>query len=199
MAGATSDMTIGTRALRQEVVHLPAPPGFDWERDGMVVSDSDIACYSRPEHGNNVLVGSEDPPCDGHVWVEDDLHLDRDFTEQWQVQALRFAQRVPSLGIPSRMRGVADLYDVSDDWIPIYDRSDLDGFYMAVGTSGNQFKNAAGVGHLLAEVIGACQQGHDHDADPVRVKTRYTGLELNAGFYSRNREINPASSFSVNG
>ena len=27
----------------------------------------------------------------------------------------------------------------------------------------------------------------------------YTGFELNAGFYSRNREINPESSFSVNG
>ena len=64
LAGVTGDMTIGTRALRQEVVHLPAPEGFDWERDGMVFSDSDIACYARPEHGNHILVGSEDPPCD---------------------------------------------------------------------------------------------------------------------------------------
>ncbi len=142
MAGVTGDMTISTRALRQEVVHVPSPPGFDWERDGMVVSDSDIACYCRPEHGNHILIGSEDPPCDAHVWVEDDLALDRDFTEQWQVQALRFAQRVPSLGIPSRMRGVVDLYDVTDDWIPIYDRSSLPGFYMACGTAGNQYKNA---------------------------------------------------------
>jgi hypothetical protein len=31
------------------------------------------------------------------------------------------------------------------------------------------------------------------------VKCRYTGLELDAGFYSRRREINPDSSFSVNG
>ena len=30
------------------------------------------------------------------------------------------------------------MYDVSDDWIPIYDRTDLDGFYVAIGTSGNQ-------------------------------------------------------------
>jgi len=36
-------------------------------------------------------------------------------------------------------------------------------------------------------------------ADPLKVKTVYTGLELNMGFYSRNREINPNSSFSVNG
>ena len=40
---------------------------------------------------------------------------------------------------------------------------------------------------------------HDHDDEPVVVKARYTGAMLNAGFYSRLREINPASSFSVNG
>jgi sarcosine oxidase subunit beta len=51
----------------------------------------------------------------------------------------------------------------------------------------------------MAELIDRVQRGHDHDADPVRVKARYTGLELDAGFYSRLREINPDSSFSVNG
>jgi len=30
--------------------------------------------------------------------------------------------------------------DVSDDWIPIYDKSDLKGYYQAIGTSGNQFR-----------------------------------------------------------
>jgi sarcosine oxidase subunit beta len=91
------------------------------------------------------------------------------------------------------------LYDVSDDWIPIYDRSDLGGFYMAIGTSGNQFKNAPVVGHLMAELIKRVEGGHDHDGDPVKVRTVYTDVELDAGFYSRNREINPDSSFSVNG
>jgi hypothetical protein len=70
---------------------------------------------------------------------------------------------------------------------------------MAIGTSGNQFKNAAVVGHLMAEVIDKTENGHDHDRNPVQVTTRYTGLVLNAGFYSRNREINANSSFSVNG
>jgi sarcosine oxidase subunit beta len=199
MAGVTGDMTISTRALRQEVVHLPAPEGFDWERGGLVVSDSDIACYCRPEHGNNILVGSEDPPCDGHVWVEDDLCYDRDFTEQWQVQALRFAQRVPSLGIPSRMRGVVDLYDVTDDWIPIYDRSSLPGFYMACGTSGNQYKNAAIAGKLMAALVEYCEGGADHDARPLRFRLPYLDREIDAGFYSRKRPINRESSFSVLG
>ena len=85
MAGALDDMTITTRALRQEVVHIPAPAGFNFEADGIVVSDSDIACYCRPEHGNNILIGSEDPQCDPKEWVDDEDD-NRDFTDQWTVQ-----------------------------------------------------------------------------------------------------------------
>ena len=83
--------------------------------------------------------------------------------------------------------------------MPIYDRSDLDGFYMAVGTSGNQFKNAPMAGVLMAELITACEQGHDHDRDPVQVKGHYTDFTFNVGFYSRNREVNRDSSFTVLG
>ena len=81
---------------------MPAPEGFDFEKDGMIVSDSDIACYCRPEHGNHILIGSEDPECDPHDWVEDDTDYNRDFTDQWTLQAQRYGQRVPSLGIPGR-------------------------------------------------------------------------------------------------
>ena len=51
MAGVEAGMMIKTRALRQEVSHVPAPPGFDYERDGFVTSDGDIGCYARPEIG----------------------------------------------------------------------------------------------------------------------------------------------------
>ena len=199
MAGVLDDMTIRTRPLKQEVAHLPCPPGFDFERDGLIVSDSDIACYCRPETGNHILVGSEDPPCDAHVWVDDPEDWDRDFTEQWRVQALRYAQRVPSLGVPSRMKGIVELYDASDDWIPIYDTSRLAGFYMACGTSGNQFKNAPIAGRLMAALVEYCEAGNDHDAEPMRMTLPHTGCEIDAGFYSRRRKINPDSSFSVLG
>ncbi len=199
MAGALGDMTISTRALRQEVVHVPSPEGFDFENDGFIVSDSDISCYCRPEHGNNILVGSEDPPCDAHQWVDDDTDYQRDFTEQWKLQAMRYGQRVPSLGIPSRMRGVVDLYDASDDWIPIYDKSALPGFYMACGTSGNQYKNAPIAGKMMTALIDYCEAGNDHDADPLRFRLPYIDHEIDVGFYSRRREINQESSFSVLG
>ena len=64
MAGALDDITIETKPLRQEVVHVPAPAGFDFESLGTVVSDSDIGCHIRPESGNHILIGSEDPECD---------------------------------------------------------------------------------------------------------------------------------------
>ncbi len=198
MAGVEDGMNIKTRALRQEVAHVPSPEGFDFERDGLVTSDGDVGCYCRPESGNHILIGSEDPECDEREWVDPDDY-DRDFTGQWTAQVYRMALRIPSLGIPGRMKGIVDLYDVSDDWIPIYDKSGLDGFYMAVGTSGNQFKNAPVAGAMMTELIERCEQGHDHDADPVRYTMRYTGRTIDIGFYSRRREINEESSFSVLG
>ncbi len=198
MAGVEDGMTIRTRALKQEVAHVPFPAGFDFERAGLVTSDSDIGCYCRPEIGNHLLIGSEDPPCDAREWVDPDDY-DRNFSEQWQVQVQRVAQRIPGLPVTSPVRGVVDLYDVSDDWIPIYDKSDLPGFYMAVGTSGNQFKNAPVVGAMMAELIIACEQGRDHDRDPLPFPLPRTGRTLNLGFFSRRRKVNPESSFSVLG
>lgn len=199
MAGVLDDMTIATRPLRQEVVHVPSPEGFDFENLGTIVSDSDIACYCRPEHGNHILIGSEDPECDPHQWTENDIDYERSFTDQWTTQAMRYAQRVPSLGIPSQSKGVVDLYDASTDWIPIYDKSQLPGFYMACGSSGNQFKNAPIAGKMMAALVAYCEQGHDHDAEPLVFRLPYIQEDINVGFYSRRRSINQESSFSVLG
>lgn len=49
---------------------------------------------------------------------------------------------------------------------PIYDRTDLPGFYVAMGTSGNQFKNAPPAGRFLATLVERVEAGHDHDRDP---------------------------------
>ncbi len=200
MAGVADSMQIKTRALRHEVHHVPSPKGMDFERDGYLVGDDDMGIYFRPEVGNNILLGSQDPNCDPQIWVQDPDDFDRGITdEQWRVQVLRLAKRLPSLGIPNEKKGVVDLYDVSDDWIPIYDKTDLDGFYLAIGTSGNQFKNCHIAAYCMVQLIDAVEAGHDHDRDPVKVKMPYTGLELDMGAFSRNREINQASSFSVLG
>lgn len=79
------------------------------------------------------------------------------------------------------------------------DKGSAAGFYVAMRTSGNQFTNTGVAGHGMAELIEAVRGGHDYDADPLEVTGRFTGLDLDLGAYSRNREINLDSSFSVNG
>jgi sarcosine oxidase subunit beta len=198
MAGVEENMRVRTRALKREVCHVPSPKGLDFTSQGAMFSDGDTGSYARPEVGNNILVGSLDPICDHQEWVDPDDY-DQSFTEQWKTQVMRTAQRIPSLPIPEQQRGVVDLYDVSDDWLPIYDVSDLPGFYMAVGTSGSQFKNAPVVGNLMAELITEVEAGCDHDNDPVQLYLKYTHHTCNIGFFSRLRELNPESSYTVLG
>lgn len=198
LVAAQRDMAITTRPVRQEVVHVDAPAGFDVARSGLVVSDGDIACYVRPETGNHILVGSEDPDCDPREVVDPD-DFDRSLSDQAVTQALRFAQRAPSLRVAPRPKGVVDLYDVSDDWIPIYDRSCVDGFYMAVGSSGNQFKNAPVAGRLMAALIEHVEAGGDHDARAMPFRLKHLDHTVDTASFSRRRRINPDSSFSVLG
>ncbi|UCF91045.1 MAG: FAD-binding oxidoreductase [Desulfobacterales bacterium] len=207
-AGVWEGCNIKTKALRHEVMHCPSPEGYDYLNKGYHTSDGDVGIYYRPEVGNMFLIGSEDPECDPQEWVDPDefyagqggLGRDNQLTEaQWKAQCYRLARRIPTLPIPNQPKGVCDLYDCSDDWIPIYDKSDLKGFYMAIGTSGNQYKNAPVVGAMMAELIDACEKGLDHDQQPLQFKLRNIGRSFNVGFFSRKRAINYASSFSVNG
>ncbi len=200
MAGVEEGMNVKTRALRHEVHTVPSPKDFNYEQDGMVAHCGDDGVYFRPEVGNSLIVGSSDPECDPREWVADPDKYHTEVTEErWQAQVYRLAKRVTDLPVPNQPKGLVDLYDVSDDWLPIYDKSHLPGFYMAVGTSGNQYKNAAPAGHLMTELIEACENGHDHDQNPVQVKCRHIPHTMDAGFFSRLREINQESSFSVMG
>lgn len=190
MAGVTS--AVSTAALRQEVHLVPGPDGFDPDNNAILAADEDLGFYFRPDVGANVLLGGIEAACDPMDWVEPD-EFDRTLDiDQWRTQTLRAARRMPGLGIPHQPRGLVDCYDVSDDWLPILDRSDLGGYYMAIGTSGNQFKNAPLIGHLMAELIVAVEAGHDHDRDPVEVTGVHTGCVIKLGEFSRNRSTGAA-------
>ncbi len=198
MAGVDDKMALDTRALREEVAYVPCVPGFDFEKNGPIMTDEDVGSYVRPEIGNFLVIGGLNAACDPMQWVDPDDFQDS-LSDQAQVQLMRMAQRMPNLGIPGHLRGIVACYDVSPDWIPIYDKTDLAGFYLAIGTSGNQFKNAPVAGALMAELIGTCELGRDHDADPVSFHLKNLNRDLNIGFFSRNRKINEDSSFSVLG
>ena len=201
MAGIEEKNNIKTKPLRHEVSYVPSPEGFNFEKDGCQISDGDNGIYLRPELGNSILVGSEDPVCDPKRWIDDPDRFDYQISEiQWKAQVYRCARRIPTLPIPDKKRGLADLYDVSDDWLPIYDRSDLNGYYMAIGSSGHQFKNAPVAGMIMAALIEQCEkQGLDHDKDPLQFLLPNIGKTINTGAYSRNRQLNPDSTYSVIG
>lgn len=147
-----------------------------------------------------MLIGGTEPACDPLQWLDDpDECRYRATKPVFDAQVLRVARRMPGLRVPDAPRGIAGVYDVSDDWIPIYDKTGLDGYYVAIGTSGNQFKNAPVVGLFMAAIVRACESGQDHDTIPVQVKLPRTGATVDLSHYSRKREINPDSSLSVMG
>ncbi|MCF2574019.1 NAD(P)/FAD-dependent oxidoreductase [Brevibacterium sp. UCMA 11754] len=190
LAGVGSDHGVSLTPLRQEVHTLPAASTVI-RSDGTPIPallDAGIGTYMRAEVGGQLLIGGSEPECDELEWVEDPDTVSMSVRpEQFETQALRAAKRFNDITIPNRARGVVGVYDASTDWTPIYDRSEADGYYQAIGTSGNQFKNAPMVGEAMAELIDAVERGHDHDRDPVRIALQRTGGELNLGTFSRLR------------
>lgn len=192
---------VSTRPLRQEVHHVAAPPGYGTDgTPGPLVADLDLGTYFRAAPGGALLVGGTEPECDPLQWLDDaDVFDPNPTAEVHGAQVLRAARRLPELTVPDRPRGLAGVYDVTEDWIPVYDRTALPGYYVAIGTSGNQFKNAPVVGRFLHELVTACESGHDHDREPVQVRLAATGHVADLGHYSRLRQVNRDSSFSVMG
>lgn len=188
LAGVAGGMRIRHRPLRQEAFTVNAPAGMGMA-DGMaVVSDADLGQYLKPQPGGTWMVGSTEPECDELHWVDDaDVFDPYPTVEVFETAMIRLARRVPAFGIPHRPTGLAAMYDVSDDWVPVYDKSDLPGYFMACGTSGNQFKNAPIAGRFLTALIDAEAAGLDHDQQPVQYLGTRTGRTIDLAAFSRRR------------
>ena len=70
---------------------------------------------------------------------------------------------------------------------------------MAIGSSGNQFKNAPVAGKMMAELIEYVSKGNNHDEDPLIFKLPNLDYNLDLSFFSRKSKINKESCFSVVG
>lgn len=199
MCGAAADFTIEVRPLRQEVHHVPGPRDVG-PADLPMIADLDLGTYLRPETGGNILVGGTEPECDPLEWIDDpDAANPNPTAERFEAQVTRVARRLSSITVPNRPRGVAGVYDAASDWTPIYDRTSLPGYYVAMGTSGNQFKNAPLIGALMDTIICGVESGHDHDASPLTFTCPHTGHVIDLGVFSRRRQPNEASSGTVMG
>jgi glycine/D-amino acid oxidase-like deaminating enzyme len=197
LAGVGSDFTIGLRPMRQEVHQVDSPKNL---LPGPIVGDVDLGIYMRSTPNGSTLIGCTEPECDPLEWVADMNEVNMNRTqEKFEAQVTRAARRLPALQIPNTPSGIVGVYDVSADWTPIYDRTDVDGFYVAIGTSGNQFKNAPVVGQLMARLISEVENGVDHDNEPVIFTGPRTGNKISLGAFSRKRPFNSESTNSVMG
>ncbi|GHF25233.1 oxidoreductase [Kordiimonas sediminis] len=195
MAGISMQLPFATRPLRAEVCHLPRPePLTNKTAEPFVLLDMDGGTYVRSDAADTLFIGGTEPECDPLEWIDNPEDFNASPGPQWTAQAYRAALRVPDLQIPGQAKGVTALYDVTPDWTPVYDRSPLDGFYLAIGTSGNQFKNGPVAGELMAGLIAYCEQGGDHDAAPYQHDCMRTGNKINTGSFSRLRTINASIS-----
>ena len=201
MAGVGADWTVQTTPLRQEVHQVAAPDRLVGGGEPLpCIADVDLGTYMRGESGGNLLIGGTEPECDPLEWIDDPDAADpRPSAERFQAQVWRAARRLPELSVPNRPRGVAGVYDVSDDWMPIYDRTEAPGYFVAIGTSGHQFKNAPIVGSLMGALIEGVANGHDHDADPLQFTAPHTAHVINLGSFSRRRPRNTQSTGTVIG
>ena len=86
----------------------------------------------------------------------------------------------------------------ASSYVPI-DGSGSSWASLAIGTSGNQFKNAPVIGPLMLALIKNWLDGGDHDTSPVQWVAPHTGSILNLAHYSRLRTPNEGSSYSVLG
>jgi sarcosine oxidase, subunit beta len=201
MAGVGAEFTISVRPLRQEVHQVRQPEGYSTgDVLGPGVFDLDLGTYMRPGPAQTWVIGGTEPECDPFDWLDDPDTVDTHVTnERYEAQVTRAARRLPELRVPNRPSGVVGVYDVADDWTPIYDRTDAPGFYVAMGTSGNSFKNAPLAGRFLGAIVDACESGVDHDAHPVTYVGERTGLKIDLTAYSRTRPVNQASTRTVLG
>ena len=190
-----SDININCKPLRIEVSYTDNLDNMEnykvnLDKSGLVVVDLDLGVYFRPDLGNKFLIGSTEPECDELIWVDDLDKLDDGLTDQWTNQMYRAALRIPNLPIPSgtNKKFVVSTYDVSDDWTPIYDKSNINGYYMAMGSSGNQFKNAGAIGPMFADLVEKVENGHNHDFNSVKHKLKYTEGEIDMKIFSRLRK-----------
>ena len=190
LAGVGKDWSVSVRPMRQEVHHVTAPAGYNADGVGPCIADLDLGVYMRGTPGNGLLVGGTEPECDPFEWIVDPDGINPNPTQAvFEAQVTRAARRLPELGVPRKSVGIAGVYDVTEDWTPIYDVTEREGFYVAIGTSGNQFKNAPMIGRLMRAVI---------EGEPSVVGV-HTGLEIGLSGFKRDRPRNANSTGTVMG
>ena len=91
--------------------------------------DFETGAYFRPEVGDKLLVGGLEPECDHPLqFVPSPEAANPSLTEEHTNLLYRAALRVPGLPLgfgAGGAQGIVACYDVTEDWTPIYDASNI--------------------------------------------------------------------------
>lgn len=108
--------------------------------------------YLRPETGGLTLTGSLTDDEAKHPMDPERLGGDVGLDEAAEVLE-RTGRAVPRLREARYRRGWAGAFDITPDWMPILDRTPIEGFWVAAGMSGHGFKLSPAVGETMAALI----------------------------------------------
>lgn len=178
------------RVARLAGVELPIVVGrhpvFIVERDPSfgpphaVYLDLAGGAYVRPETGGLTLTGLLTEDESRHPIDPERLGEEAPLEEAEPVLA-RAVQALPRLAEARYRRGYAGAFDITPDWMPILDRSPVEGFWIAAGMSGHGFKLCPAVGEMMAALITG-------DTPPVGPEpfrlARFAGAAVGGSFVS---------------
>lgn len=117
--------------------------------------------YTRPETGDLILVGPLDAE-EANDRADPDAYREGVTFDETLDALGRAAQRFPVLERGAVAKGYAGCFDITPDWHPILDKTEPEGFFIAVGFSGHGFKLSPAVGEMMAELI---LEGPRHGSD----------------------------------
>lgn len=188
-AAGLEGAVLPTRPLRVETHAVAAPSSFRGPTSVFVL-DPDLGIAFRPDGTEDLHLSSIEPECDPLHWAADPwLDDPRPTRGEFELRALRAARRLPELTVPSRVRGTSALYDVSPDWVPLLGRTRLPGFLVACGTSGNSFKTAPAIAHVMRAMVEATLRDEE---PPAEVALPATGTVISTAAFDPMRSPGPA-------
>lgn len=110
--------------------------------------------YFRPEAESQILIGSIAPEDENDIIKNPDNYDDFADPKFRENKLHLLHHRIKTLKYKGEITSYAGLYTCYDlDWHPVIDKTNIDGFYNAVGFSGHGFKLAPIVGIMMAKII----------------------------------------------
>jgi sarcosine oxidase, subunit beta len=184
---ARCPMPLTTVPNRQKLVNA-RDAALSWtERDHPVCIDFVHGQYIKPDP-DTFRMGANMRE-DEDEFVADPDAVDERVDAEWVARkAGAVKTRIPASELTDLDPRIG-VYDVTAaDWKPILDKTDVPGYYVAIGTSGAWFKSAPVIGRIMRDVIAANEfDGRDTDQHPLTLALPVTGQAFDVAEFSRLR------------